>query len=111
MRPHDAAARRCERARDNSWAQLQGKRTRHPEQQGDGHRPRARKLLFGVAVQVHDPMALPEEAEREYGLRLLPREALPPAAAVVFGVAHDCFVAEGWRLIAGLLRNGTGIVL
>jgi UDP-N-acetyl-D-galactosamine dehydrogenase len=56
-------------------------------------------------------MALPEEAEREYGLRLLPREALPPAAAVVFGVAHDCFVAEGWRLIAGLLRNETGIVL
>jgi UDP-N-acetyl-D-galactosamine dehydrogenase len=66
---------------------------------------------FGIAVQVHDPMALPEEAEREYGLRLLPREALAPAAAVVFAVAHDCFVAEGWRLIAGLLRNGTGIVL
>jgi len=56
-------------------------------------------------------MALPEEAERKYGLRLLPREALAPAAAVVFAVAHECFVAEGWRLIAGLLRNGTGIVL
>jgi UDP-N-acetyl-D-galactosamine dehydrogenase len=66
---------------------------------------------FGIAVQVHDPMALPEEAERKYGLRLLPREALAPAAAVVFAVARDCFVAEGWRLIAGLLRNGTGIVL
>ncbi len=54
---------------------------------------------FGVAVQVHDTMTLPEEAEREYGLRLLPREALAPAAAVVFAGAHDRFVAEGWRLI------------
>ena len=31
------------------------------------------------AVQVHDPMASPEEALREYGVRLLPRERLEPA--------------------------------
>ncbi|HLY45173.1 MAG TPA: nucleotide sugar dehydrogenase [Stellaceae bacterium] len=66
---------------------------------------------FGVAVQVHDPMALPEEAEREYGLRLAARKALAPAGAVILAVAHDAFVAEGWGLITGLLRNQTGIVL
>lgn len=66
---------------------------------------------FGVRVQVHDPMALPEEAEQEYGVRLLPRAALEPADAVVFAVAHDAFVAKGWPLMTGLLRDGSGIVL
>ena len=66
---------------------------------------------FGVPVQVHDPMAMPEEAEREYGIKLLPREALEPADCVVFAVPHEAFVAEGWPLIAELLRNGNGIVL
>ena len=66
---------------------------------------------FGVAVQVHDPMASPIEALREYGVRLLPREDLAPADAVIFAVAHQEFVAEGWTLMTGLLRNGTGVVL
>jgi UDP-N-acetyl-D-glucosamine/UDP-N-acetyl-D-galactosamine dehydrogenase len=66
---------------------------------------------FGVAVQVHDPMASPEEALREYGVRLLPREGLEPAKVVIFAVAHQDFVAEGWKLMSGLLRNGTGVVL
>jgi UDP-N-acetyl-D-galactosamine dehydrogenase len=66
---------------------------------------------FGLAVQVHDPMALPQEAAHEYGVRLLPREALEPADAVILAVAHDGFVAEGWPFVAGLLRNETGIVL
>jgi UDP-N-acetyl-D-galactosamine dehydrogenase len=66
---------------------------------------------FGVAVQVHDPMALRQEAAHEYGIRLLPREALEPADAVILAVAHDGFVAEGWPFVAGLLRNETGIVL
>jgi len=66
---------------------------------------------FGVGVQVHDPMASPEEALREYGVRLLPREALESAEVVIFAVAHQEFVAEGWKLMTGLLRNGTGVVL
>jgi UDP-N-acetyl-D-galactosamine dehydrogenase len=66
---------------------------------------------FGVTVQVHDPLALPEEALREYGLQLAPREKLEPADVVIFAVAHQQFVAEGWELITALLRNGTGVVL
>jgi len=66
---------------------------------------------FGVAVQVHDPMASPEEAAHEYGVRLLPREALEPAEVVIFAVAHRDFVCEGWTLMTSLLRNGSGAVL
>ncbi len=66
---------------------------------------------FGIAVQVHDPMASPEEALREYGVRLLPREELKPAEVVILAVAHREFVAGGWKLMTGLLRDGGGIVL
>ena len=66
---------------------------------------------FGVTVQVHDPMASPEEAEREYGVRLLQREVLKPAEVVILAVAHASFIAEGWSLMTALLRNGSGAVL
>jgi UDP-N-acetyl-D-galactosamine dehydrogenase len=66
---------------------------------------------FGVAVQVHDPMAMPDEALREYGVRLLPREALEPAGVVIYAVAHRMFMEEGWGLMTSLLRGGAGIVL
>ena len=66
---------------------------------------------FGVAVQVHDPLASADEALHQYGVRLLPREALEPSDVVILAVAHAPFVAEGWSLIEGLLRNGSGVVL
>ena len=56
-------------------------------------------------------MTLPEEALREYGVRLFPREKLEPADVVIFAVAHQQFVAGGWELMTALLRNGTGVVL
>ncbi len=31
---------------------------------------------FGIHVQVHDPLALPAEAEHEYGIKLTPMNAL-----------------------------------
>src|SRR5262249_19546270 len=67
--------------------------------------------LFGIPVQVHDPMALPEEASREYGIRLCSEASLLPADAVVLAVAHSDYVAAGWPLVLRLLRNGKGIVM
>ena len=64
----------------------------------------------GVTVQVHDPMALPEEAKHEYGITLLAHEALKPADAVVLAVAHDEYVSQGWGLIQKLLRDRDGTV-
>lgn len=64
----------------------------------------------GIAVQVHDPMADPAHARREYGIELAALEALQPADAVVLAVAHDAYKA-GWPLIVPLLRDGKGVVV
>jgi UDP-N-acetyl-D-galactosamine dehydrogenase len=65
---------------------------------------------FGVAVQVHDPLAHADAAEHEYGLRLSSFDALEPADAVIVAVSHDQYVAEGWPAIARLLKGGRGVV-
>lgn len=66
---------------------------------------------FGLDVQVHDSMALPEQAEHEYGVRLLKFEEMRPADAVILAVSHEEYVKAGWRLIERLLKNGQGVVL
>ncbi|MEI9804970.1 MAG: nucleotide sugar dehydrogenase [Pseudolabrys sp.] len=72
----------------------------------------ARELgRVGVAVQVHDPVALPEETIDEYGIALTPFESLRPADAVILAVAHKDYVAGGWPMVAKLLKGGQGIVL
>jgi UDP-N-acetyl-D-galactosamine dehydrogenase len=65
---------------------------------------------FGVAVQVHDPLAQADAAEHEYGIRLCAYEALRPADAVILAVSHDQYVTAGWPGIARLLKDGRGIV-
>jgi UDP-N-acetyl-D-galactosamine dehydrogenase len=64
----------------------------------------------GVTVQVHDPLASPDEAKHEYGIALAAKDALKPADAVILAVAHDDYVGGGWPLIASLLRDGEGLV-
>ncbi len=65
----------------------------------------------GVSVQVHDPIALPEETVQEYGIALTPLEKLAPADAVILAVAHKDYVSGGWPMMAGLLKGGQGVVL
>jgi UDP-N-acetyl-D-galactosamine dehydrogenase len=65
---------------------------------------------YSFDVQVHDPIAYPEEAEHEYGVRLLPLEQLRPADAVVVAVAHDRFRENPWKLVRSLLKGGAGLV-
>ncbi len=64
-----------------------------------------------VTVQVHDPLALSEDTEHAYGIVLTPFAALRPADAVILAVAHDEYVTGGWPLVAGLLKDGRGVVL
>jgi UDP-N-acetyl-D-galactosamine dehydrogenase len=68
-------------------------------------------VSFGVDVQVHDPMALSEETEHEYGISLRPMDALKPADAVIFAVAHDEYMSDAWSLMTRLLKPGQGVVL
>jgi UDP-N-acetyl-D-galactosamine dehydrogenase len=66
---------------------------------------------FGVSVQVHDPLALPDEAAHEYGIKLVDTNSLRPADAVIFAVAHKDYATGGWTLVAQLLKGGQGTVL
>jgi UDP-N-acetyl-D-galactosamine dehydrogenase len=66
---------------------------------------------YGLAVQVHDPLADPREVKREYGVDLASIDALQPADAVIFAVAHDCFARGGWSFVTKLLRGSGGVVL
>lgn len=43
---------------------------------------------YGVEVYVHDPIADPVEAEREYGIMLVSWEELPQADVILAAVAH-----------------------
>lgn len=65
---------------------------------------------FGVNVQVHDPLADPEQAEHEYGIRLFKDGELQPAAAVILAVPHDEYIGQGWQAISRNLEKGEGIV-
>lgn len=51
---------------------------------------------YGVNVQVHDQLADPAEAFREYGISLIELENLKPAAAVISAVAHDAY--RNWTI-------------
>ena len=64
---------------------------------------------FGIPVQVHEPLADPADAVREHGVTI--QKDLAPADAVVLAVAHDSYRASGWPLVAGLLKNGRGLVM
>ncbi len=44
---------------------------------------------YGARVAVHDPVANPEDAQREYGLQLTKWDDLRPADALVLAVAHN----------------------
>ncbi len=44
---------------------------------------------YGMDVQIHDPIADPEEVKHEYGLTLTPWDKLKPAKAIISVVAHD----------------------
>ena len=61
---------------------------------------------YGVTVNVHDPVALPDEAMHEYGIELIPWESLPKANAIVAAVAHDEFRQRPVDHFVGKLSSG-----
>jgi UDP-N-acetyl-D-galactosamine dehydrogenase len=65
---------------------------------------------FGAVVQVVDPLADPEEALHEYGVRLTPFDKLEPAAAVVAAVAHREYRTLGAASLLALCRRPAVVV-
>jgi UDP-N-acetyl-D-galactosamine dehydrogenase len=66
---------------------------------------------FGADVHVADPLANPEECQREYGIAPTPVADLPPADAVILAVCHDEYAKGGWPLVADRLKQGGGLVI
>jgi UDP-N-acetyl-D-galactosamine dehydrogenase len=65
---------------------------------------------FGIAVQLHDPMADGDLLHEEYGLSLTALGELKPADALVLAVAHRAYRDGGWALVSGLLHPAGGFV-
>ena len=65
---------------------------------------------YGVEVQVHDPLAEPEELREEYGIESTEKSALKKADAVVLAVSHREYLDGGWDYICDLLKDGRGVV-
>jgi len=65
---------------------------------------------FGIAVQLHDPMADGDLLHEEYGLSLTALGELKPADALVLAVAHRAYHDGGWALVSGLLHPAGGFV-
>jgi len=66
---------------------------------------------FGVAVQIHDPLAIAAQVKDEYDLALTPLENMVTADAVVLAVPHQSYLAAGWPLMSRLLNNDRGVVI
>ena len=66
---------------------------------------------YGLAVQIHDPCADPDEASREFEVMVVAGDALRPADAIILAVAHSTFVERGWPGISALLRGSRGVVI
>jgi UDP-N-acetyl-D-galactosamine dehydrogenase len=66
---------------------------------------------FGAEVQVHDALVSPEDARREYDIKLSEYGQLQPVEAVILAVPHDCYVRSGWPFIVSLLKDSRGLII
>jgi UDP-N-acetyl-D-galactosamine dehydrogenase len=65
----------------------------------------------GGDVVVNDPMADPVEADRYYGLKLIPMHHIQNVDAVIVSVLHDEYRDMGLKQISMLCSNGSAIVV
>jgi UDP-N-acetyl-D-glucosamine/UDP-N-acetyl-D-galactosamine dehydrogenase len=68
-------------------------------------------ISYGIKVQVHDPLALRQEAWQQYGIQIMELSSLQPADAIILAVAHYQYLMGGWSLVCKLMRDGKGPVL
>ena len=65
---------------------------------------------FGIEAIVHDPVALPAEAQHEYGVKLSPLEEMVRLDALVLAVSHKWYLDLGQERVASMVRDG-GVVV
>ena len=61
---------------------------------------------FGITALVADPLADPAEAEREYGVELVPLEALAELDGLVLAVPHRVLGTPGWSKLFDRVSPG-----
>lgn len=62
---------------------------------------------FGIEPLVHDPLASPEEAHAEYGLRLVPFQELQALDGLILAVPHREYLdGSAGDLVAGIGQGG-----
>ncbi|MCM0083499.1 nucleotide sugar dehydrogenase [Geomonas sp. Red32] len=61
---------------------------------------------YGVTVQVHDPLADPEEARAAFQVDIVPWDALKPAHAVILAVAHRRYLDLTVEELKQLMTEG-----
>ena len=66
---------------------------------------------YGIDVQVHDPMVMKDEAEKEYNLKLKNISELKPAHALILGVSHKDFKDYTVDKIQELLVQDNPVVI
>ena len=67
---------------------------------------------YQVDVLVHDPLADPDEARREYGVDVLPLDALRDLDALILAVSHREFAGLDVATIRSMFKNpAAGIVI
>ena len=60
---------------------------------------------YGALVDIHDPWVTAEDAEREYGLRLIESPERSTYDGIILAVAHDEFRTLGAQHIRTLGKN------
>jgi UDP-N-acetyl-D-galactosamine dehydrogenase len=65
---------------------------------------------FGIEAIVHDPVALPGEAQQEYGVKLSPLEEMVRLDALVLAVSHKWYLDLGHEQLGSMVRDG-GVVV
>jgi UDP-N-acetyl-D-galactosamine dehydrogenase len=67
---------------------------------------------YGITVLVHDPLADPPEAKREYGCDLLPLESLVGLDALILAVGHQAYADLSLAELSERFKNpGTPLLL
>jgi UDP-N-acetyl-D-glucosamine/UDP-N-acetyl-D-galactosamine dehydrogenase len=65
---------------------------------------------YGVEIHIHDPVADPAEARREYGLELRDWHELPRADAIIVAVPHREYMSRGLDDYRGKLNSGGCVI-
>ncbi|MCP4623996.1 MAG: nucleotide sugar dehydrogenase [bacterium] len=66
---------------------------------------------YGVKVLVSDPLADPEEAQKYYGVELLPLSDIKDLDAVILAVMHKDYRDSGLAGIAGMCADSNALVV